>query len=169
MSPKEINNQLVATLFHTRGADLLRFVRMRAGNEADAREIAQESYARLLRLARIELVRNPEAYLFRIAANLLSEYRLGRRQQADLALLAEPAVEQNPGFEAAVSQERAASLDAVLDKIPVNRRAALVLHLRDELTCAQIAQQMGVSVSMVKKHLAAALAHCRKKLRDHKP
>jgi len=28
---------------------------------------------------------------------------------------------------------------------------------------------MGVSVPMVKKHLAAALAYCRERLKDHKP
>jgi len=169
MPPKDRNNQLAAELAASRGGDLLRFIRLRVGNDADAHEIAQESYLRLMRLSAVELVRNPEAYLFRIAANMLHEYALRQRQRAGLEALADEPESGPTGFDVVVSREQAAKLDAVLNKLPANRRAALILHLRDELSCAQIAQAMGVSVPMVKKHLAAALAYCRKRLKDHKP
>jgi RNA polymerase sigma-70 factor (ECF subfamily) len=163
------NNQLAAELAASRGADLLRFIRMRVGNDADAYEIAQESYLRFMRLPAVELVRNPEAYLFRIAANMLHEYGLRQRQRTGVEAQADGPAAGASGFEVVVSREQGAKLDAVLNKLPANRRAALILHLRDELSCAEIAQAMGVSVPMVKKHLAAALSFCRKRLKDHKP
>ncbi len=169
MSPADRNTQLAGELAATRGTDLLRFIRMRVGNDADAYEIAQESYLRFMRLPAVELVRNPEAYLFRIAANMLHEYALRQRQRTQVETQADEPVPGATGFDVVVSREQAARLDAVLGKLPPNRRAALVLHLRNELSCAEIAQAMGVSVPMVKKHLAAALSFCRKRLRDHQP
>jgi len=169
MPSRDRNNQIAAELAAARGADLLRFIRLRVGNAADAREIAQEAYLRLMRLSQVDLVRNPEAYLFRIASNMLHEYGLRQRQRAEVESLADEPLPAPTSFEAAVSREQAAKLDAVLGKLPPNRRAALVLHLRDDLTCAEIARQMGVSVPMVKKHLALALSYCRKRLRDYKP
>ena len=165
----ERNKQLIAELAASRGQDLLRFIRARVASEADAHEIAQESYLRLMRLPNVELLRNPEAYLFRIAANMLHEYALRQRQRADVEVQADEPIAGVSGFEVAVSKERAARLDAVLLKLPTNRRAALILHLRNDMNCAQIAQVMGVSVPMVKKHLAAALAYCRKHLKDQRP
>jgi RNA polymerase sigma factor (sigma-70 family) len=169
MPPMDRNSPLLAQIAASRGGDLLRFIRRRVGNDADAYEIAQESYLRFMRLPAVELVRNPEAYLFRIASNMLHEYALRRRQQAAVEARADEPSSGESGFEVVVSREQAARLDAVLNKLPANRRAALILHLRNDMSCAEIAQAMGVSVPMVKKHLAAALAYCRKRLKDHKP
>jgi len=163
------NRQLTAELAAARGRDLLRFIRMRVRNDADAFEIAQESYLRLMRMPQVELLRNPEAYLFRIAANMLHEYSLRERQRANVELQADEPEPSAGGFEVAVSREQAAKLDAVLGKLPANPRAALILHLRHNMSCADIAKTMGVSVPMVKKHLATALAFCRKRLNEHKP
>ena len=38
----------------------------------------------------------------------------------------------------------------------------LLLHRRDKLTREQIAETVGISVGMVKKHLAQGLAVCRR-------
>lgn len=56
------NQKLVDSLFAARGDDLLRYLISRLSN-------AEEAYLRLLRCNRDELVRHPEAYLFRIAAS----------------------------------------------------------------------------------------------------
>ena len=53
------------------------------GSSADARDLAQEAYVRLLRLERKDLIREPRPYLYRIAANILYEYELKRK--ADVA------------------------------------------------------------------------------------
>ena len=58
------NEKLVESLFAARGDDLLRYLASRLPNGEDAKDLAQETYLRLLRGNRGELVRHPEAYLF---------------------------------------------------------------------------------------------------------
>ena len=53
---------------------LLQFLCARLANEQDAQELAQEAYLRLLRASDAKLIRDPVAYLFRIARNLLHEW-----------------------------------------------------------------------------------------------
>ena len=50
------NEKLVESLFAARGDDLLRYLTSRLPNGEDARDLAQETYLRLLRRNRDELV-----------------------------------------------------------------------------------------------------------------
>ena len=70
-------------------------------------------------------------------------------------------------FDLAISSQMGERLKLALDALPTLQRAILVLHLRDEFTCAQISAQTGISASMVKKHLNNALAFCRRRLKDY--
>ena len=167
MKSAERVQALAARLFETRGADLVRFLRQRLGSDSDARDIAQESYLRFIRLADVDRVVNAEAYLFRIASNLLWERKLKDRSIAGHAPLEEcPEVEQTP-IDLAMSAQMAQRFRNAVSALPFVQRAVLILHLRDEFTCAEIGAQMGISASMVKKHLHNALAGCRRRLRDY--
>lgn len=157
---------LAARLFEARGTDLLRYLRQRLGSVADAGDIAQEAYLRFIRLGDPARIENPEAYLFRIASNLLWEQRLRDRNVSGRAPLEEtPTVEHTP-FDLALSAQLGERLKLALGALPTVQRAILVLHLRDEWSCSDIGAQMGISASMVKKHLSQALALCRRRLRD---
>ncbi|MBV6418221.1 MAG: hypothetical protein CMLOHMNK_03020 [Steroidobacteraceae bacterium] len=158
--------ELASELCESRGDDLLRYLRRRLRNRSDASDIAQEAYLRFIRLAKAEQIRNPEAYLFRIAGNLLWEHQLRERNLIGQVESDEQPVTEETPLDLAVAGEEARRLGIVLEELPATRRAVLVLHLRDELTCAQIASQVGVSVSMIKKHLKLALTFCRMRLRE---
>ena len=157
---------LAARLFEARGTDLLRYLRQRVGSVADARDIAQEAYLRFIRLGDPARIENAEAYLFRIASNLLWEHKLrGRNLSGQAPLEQTPTAEQTP-FDLALSSQLGERLKLALNTLPALQRAILVLHLRDELSCSDIGAQTGISASMVKKHLSQALALCRRRLRD---
>src|SRR5438552_11061185 len=79
-------DRFVEDLAHHYGVDLIRFIAKRVRTLADARDLAQEAYVRLLRMQRKDLIRHPRAYLYRIAANVLYEFELKRK--ADVAGLA---------------------------------------------------------------------------------
>lgn len=162
---RQYTTKLASWLLETRGSDLLRYVRRRVRSDADARDITQEAYLRFIRLAKPDRLNNPEAYLFRIAGNLVSEHQLRARHLAGHRRIEDDAVCLETPFELAVSRDVVARVRAVLEDLPATPRAVIILHLRDGLTCADIGQQLGVSVSMVKKHLSRALAHCRQRLR----
>lgn len=165
MRPTNYTTKLANWLFEARGSDLLRYVRRRVRTDADARDITQEAYLRFIRLAKPDRLNNPEAYLFRIAGNLVWEHQLRARALAGQRALEEEATTPDTPFDLAVSREVADRVRAVLEQLPPTPRAVILLHLRDGLTCADIGGQLGVSVSMIKKHLSAALAHCRQRLR----
>ena len=53
-----------------------------ARSVADARDLAHEAYVRLLRVKRKDLIRDPQAYLYRIAVNILYEFELKKKADA---------------------------------------------------------------------------------------
>jgi len=60
--------------------------------------------------------------------------------------------------------ELARALGTALEQLSPMCRAAVVLHRREQLTCSEVALQLGISVAMVKKHLAQGVAFCRQHL-----
>lgn len=137
--------------------DLVKFLARRTATRADAQDLAQEVYLRLLRVDRHDLVRQPRSYLMRIAANLLHEWRLQARQahlhQAEG--LAGLHSENTPEGEV-VTELRSRRLACELDRLPPAVRAALVLQVRDGLTYEEIAARMNATPRMVKRYLLAA-------------
>jgi RNA polymerase sigma-70 factor (ECF subfamily) len=151
---------------------LLRYLRRRLGNTADARDVAQETYARLLRVDRTDLIRDPQSYIFRIAANLAYEFELHQRRER--TRLDEPSmVEELQRLQSHSPEEQAelaanmARLNRVMANLPQRHRAALILHRRDGMTYEEIAAQLGTSVHMVKKYITAGLQRCRSGLAAH--
>ena len=130
-----------------------------------AQDIAQEAYLRLLRVEHSELIRQPRAYLYRIALNLVTEFRLRARRDPvtyDSETLEEMA--EKTGEELSDEGERVADaeqIELLLAQLPPLYRAIFVLRKRDGLSYPEIAQQLGVSVHTVKKYLARAVAKCR--------
>jgi RNA polymerase sigma factor (sigma-70 family) len=154
------------------GRPLLKFFVSRLPRPADAPDLVQEVYLRILRVGRPDLIRSPEAYLFTIAANLVREHSLKHlRRPAHIALDDTPEEElpsdvdvstnSNSTPEAsAEQQERIRLLERTLLQLSPRARAALVWHRRDGCTYNEIGGRLGVSSNMVKKYLAQALAHC---------
>src|SRR5690606_20290440 len=104
-----------AQLFADHRDRLQQYLRARLANEEDAAELAQEAYLRLLRVKRVDLIRHPQAYLFRIAHNLLHELYTGRRlvSEADVDLDLLESEEPSP-HELAVLQTRRQLIEAAM-------------------------------------------------------
>jgi RNA polymerase sigma factor (sigma-70 family) len=163
-------NRLVERLAQGGGNDLVRFIARRLRSVADARDLAHEAYVRLLRVRRRDLIRDPQAYLYRIAANVLYEFELKRKADAiGLTRCAEYQVaEADFGYperavEALLARKR---IEAVLGQLSPRCRAVVILYRRDGLTYKEIGTRIGISTSMVKKYLARGLRHCREHLSE---
>ncbi len=157
----------VSGTFRALYAPLLRYLLARVPRREDAEDLAQEAFLRLLRVPRTDLIRHPDAYLFRIAANLLLEFRLRARRSrvlfdSDRAESAGQSLgdDHEPGAVVELLADTG-SLQRAIDALPLKCRTALVLHRRDGLTYAQIGAKLGVSPDMVKKYLAQAVSRCR--------
>lgn len=153
------------------GQRLRRFLLARVRNAADASDLVQEVYLRLLRVANHETIRIPEAYVFALANHVLYQYRLSKSRTLDPQDVAEVVYEAQAAFEndplvQSETRQRIEELEQLLAELPPRARAALVLHRRDGLTLEQIGGELGVSRAMVKKYLAKALLKCRQAFRE---
>ena len=166
VSPRDLVKSLSG-----RHLELVRFLNLRLPNQDDARDLAQEAYLRLLRLKGDHYIRHPEAYLFRIASNLVHEYWLAARSDSIDATCEPddlPSTLQSPEMLAS-QQETLGELKRAIQFLPPIQQAVIVLHRRDGKTYVEIATELGISRDMVKKHLSKALARCRQylELRKH--
>ena len=144
-----------------------RFLASRIANPADAQDLAQETFMRLLRVKDANLIEQPDSYLFRIAINLTYEFALkeGKRRARDemygpdalSASMRDPVGVEEQAYQ----QERVKRIECWLAELPDKARAAVLLQRRDGMTYAEIAEVLGVSTNMVKKYLKRAISHCR--------
>ena len=142
--------------------DLKRFLLYRLKNAADAHDLAQEAFMRLLRHSRDETVERPDAYLFRIAANLAYELRLKAVRTSSIEDIAVDLVEASELPERrTIIWQRLERIGHVMATLPPLPRKALILQRRDGLTYAEIAERLGTTPHMVKKHIATAMQRCR--------
>lgn len=143
------------------GSDLLRFLQARLPCAHDAEDLAQEVYLRLMRVTNIGRIQNPRAYVLRVAANVVHEWRLLARNR--LVHSADPldylAGDQDTAYEAEI-QRQSRELEAALCTLSPKCRAVVLMHRRDHYTYEEIAGKLGISVSMVKKYLVKGLAVC---------
>lgn len=153
--------------------DLLSFFKGRIKCPEAAADLTHETFLRLHEYIKENPPNNARALAYRIAANLATDYqrkvkvRENRVVAAEPELLAEMYASAAPGPEQiAMDRQRLNQFEAVLDELPLDCRTAFRLHGIDGLTYAEIAAQLGISPSMVYKHLTRAIDHCIKRLED---
>jgi RNA polymerase sigma factor (sigma-70 family) len=132
---------------------------------ADLEDVAQEVFLRLLRYERAELVEHPQAYLYKMAANVAAEWALRARSRLphEPKWLLELTAESQPDEDAerdAASEE----IERVLQRLPARQREMLKLHFAEGLGYAQIAERMGSSQRIVKRQLVKSYATLRAEL-----
>lgn len=138
------------------------WLRSRLGNAADAADLAQDTFVRvLLKPERIEL-HTPRAFLRVIARGLVIDH--WRREELERAYL--DAIAHLPEAEVPSAEARQSILQLLeniarlLDGLKPKVRSAFLLAQCEGLPHAQIAKQLGVSVRSVERYVAEALFHC---------
>jgi RNA polymerase sigma factor (sigma-70 family) len=163
---------LVADLERLHGKRLRRFLASRLRNgSADAADLVQEVYLRLLRMNHHETIRSSEAYLFTTAFHVLHQHVMHRSAMPEMVEIT-ALIDQMAGTadtdpqQVAETEQYLVALQHALDRLPPKAQAVLVLHRRDGYTLDEIAEILGFSRANAAKYLAKALAHCRQSLPD---
>ena len=142
---------------------LHRFLVRRLHSTADAQDLAQDVYLRFLQIAQREAVREPQAFLYRLASNMVFELRVRQRNSPvsfDSELVAaqpEPPSE-SPSDDAFGLVSSAEQLDRVLNQLPKTYQTVLLLRKRDGLTPDEIAAKLGLTKATVYTYLIRAIA-----------
>lgn len=153
-------------IFRDNRANLIRFLKIRLGSEADAQDAAQDAIFRLLQ--RGETLRDQElrALLYVTARNIAID-RLRERKRSPLSFGAEIAdemlsvVDETASPERAVSaRERLAWVRRFLHELPPKCEQAFICYKFMGLEYDEIAVRMELTESMVRKYVQRALAHC---------
>lgn len=145
--------------------ELLSFLFVELKDPEAARDIAQETYARVLGFSQAKTeIRAPRALLYSTARNLMVDlHRRNRlRNHDDLEQyghISSAPCEQPE--QRAASRQRIEGLLAAVADLPPRCREAFVLHKFKGLSQADVAKRMGISVNMVERHLIRAMLACR--------
>lgn len=151
--------------------ELERFFRRRIASPDMAADLTQETFLRLLQIGPAAAIRDPRAYLFRTAGNLLVDHRRSamHRQPGAPADAAAQVQASEPSPEAvALSREELAVLGRAIDDLPPRGREVFLLHKLEGLSYAEIAQRLGIARNTVVVHMVRSLAHCRRRLDAHR-
>lgn len=156
----DLARRSVEELFKNHNDLLLRFLTTRLGNEAEARDAAQEAYVRLLQLDQPDRPSFLRAYLFKTAANVATDVLRRRRTRHLHAAQAAADDTEVPSQEAALAARQQLQLiDEALKELPPRCRAAFLLSRREGWNAAQIGDHLGVSDRMVRTYIVRALEH----------
>jgi RNA polymerase sigma factor (sigma-70 family) len=169
MAALEPKPSSVERLFAEHRAALQTFFLRRIRSKADAPDLAQEVYVRMLRISDQAAIRNPVHYLYTVANNLVKEHAaLDRRQASGIDIDEAPAHEQLetlPEFDGDLDTvQRVARLGVVLQQLSPKCRAAVELRFTHGLSYRAVAMHLEVSPQMAKKYVEQALGHCRRRM-----
>jgi RNA polymerase sigma factor (sigma-70 family) len=159
----------VERLFAEHFSALQGFFYRRIRTKSDAADLAQEVYLRMLRIQEPELIRNPEHYLYAVAANLVKEHSVLESRRAREVNAEDPTIQQqlsqHVGFDQDIEAGQIATrLHEVVRQLPTKFRVAVILQYRYGFSYDEIAERLHISPHTVKKYLTQALAHCRRRM-----
>jgi RNA polymerase sigma factor (sigma-70 family) len=161
------NSSLIVGWRRRWNRSLFQFLGRRVRAAVDIEDLAQETYLRLLRARDLSEVRNPQAYLLRVAGHVLVEWRdqhppaepFDASQEDLLVDDSTPELE----LQASLSQRRLQQTIAAVSPV---MRAVLLMRLRDERSCGDIAGELGITDRQVKRYLARGYERLRVALED---
>ena len=160
MSP--LDHSALHQLYSEHNSWLKGWLRVRLGNAADASDLAQDTFIRVMTARNAAPIREPRGYLSAIARSLLIDK--SRRRAIEQAYLFALAQQPEP---VAVSPEVRLSIiemllgiDSLLDELGTRTREIFLAVQLEGLTYVAAAERFDVSMTTVKNHLIRAMTQC---------
>ncbi|QCI10098.1 sigma-70 family RNA polymerase sigma factor [Pseudomonas putida] len=156
------SNDSVHTLYSNHHGWLHGWLRSKLGNAADAADLAQDTFVRLLQRRETLELSAPRAFLRTVARGLvIDHWRREELHRAYLEALAHLPEAQAPSAETReLLMELLERIARLLDGLKPKVRRAFLLAQCEGLSHKQIAEHMGISLRSVERHVADALYHC---------
>ncbi|GGM47171.1 SigE family RNA polymerase sigma factor [Dactylosporangium sucinum] len=146
------------------GPYLLRVALLLSGDRGHAEDLVQTAFERTYRAWDRAVAADPRAYARKVLVNLrIDRWRSTRRE-----VLTEAPPERAAPDHAGAADDRNEVVVALAELPLAQRRVVVLRHLLD-LTEAETASELGISVGTVKSHNARALARLRSLLQTGRP
>jgi RNA polymerase sigma-70 factor (sigma-E family) len=154
VDPRPSRDELVAVLYHRHRAELVRLAYGLLGDRAEAEEVVQDAFAALL--SRWSLLRDIDSCVgyLRVAVvnGVRGRWRRRRvREAAGKMLRREPPPSESDVVEQSV-------MLAALARLPLRKRACVLLRYYADLSEAETAAVLGISIGTVKSQTSKALS-----------
>jgi RNA polymerase sigma-70 factor (ECF subfamily) len=149
--------------------ELVSFLNTRLGNRQVAEDVAHDAYLRVLERTGETEIEHPRAFLYRTAMNLVIDgHRRGLlRHTEPLEVL-----DMDERFFCPAPQhsmdlnQRLELMQRALSELTGVCRDSFLLRKLDGLSHQEIAEHLGISRSLVEKHIVNAMKHCRQRMRQ---
>jgi RNA polymerase sigma-70 factor (ECF subfamily) len=154
----------LAELFRRHAAELRGYLRGRRG-AADAEDLVQESFIRLLQASPTQAPDDPRAWLYRTGANLAADAydhrQVRERVHVDCPDIEEEAADPcaDPARRVEASQQLQQVWIALLH-LPEPCRRAFLLNRLDGMSQRAVAAHLGMAEKTVERHILRALEAC---------
>lgn len=149
-------------LYRSESPRLIRSIRRRTASREEALDLVHDLFVRIARIgaARLASLDKPEAYLSRMATNLLRDRaKKAVRNQSDRHVTVDdqslPGTDQEKLLE---SRDMLRRLEAAMLMLRPITREIFMAHRLDGMSYAEIAERTGLSVKSVEKHMSKAIA-----------
>lgn len=161
-------NAWLHQLFKLHHRDAVSFAARLVGGRENGEEVVQDAYLKLAGRKSTIPVEHPKSYVFTATRHAAIDYTDKQRREwqrrVDFDSLDEASLADNSA-ERMEMQRDLAKLAVYLNALPAPCRQAFVMNKLQGYSHPEIAAHLGVSVSMVEKHIVRALLHCREFLR----
>ena len=132
---------------------------------ADLDDVAQEVFLRLLRYETAEVVEHPQAYIFKMAANVVAEWAIRSRHR----LAHEPRwlsalVVQDTMDETVDNQVVQREIKRAIETLTARERAIVKLHFEEGLSKSEIALRLGLTPRVVQRDFETSYGKLRREL-----
>ena len=155
------HGQAMAELYRLEAPRLARYFRRRFRSDGDALDWVHETFVRFAQATPADSLRNPRAYLQRIARNLFVDgWRKSKTAAVQIVEIdrANPRVEANQDH-AICASDLMQQYRRALSTLTPKTRVVFLLHRVEELTYTEIAARLEISINTVEYHMARALLH----------
>lgn len=162
------DRRVFKTIFDEFQPRLYRFLWLKLRDVQHAEDLVQETFFRLWKARdHLRAETSLEIYLFRIAANLTTDFfRRAKLNTASLESVALTLPAPNTLETTMAHEQLAHAVAEILATLPDGPRTAFVLSRYENLSYAEIAEVMDLSLKTVEKHLGNALLRLRQQLRQ---
>lgn len=157
-------------------SELRAFFLVRLRSDTDADDLVQELYEKLAGVEPRLDVQQPLAFLYRQASNLMLDRLRSRKRAAGRDAEwrrthhveggLEDIADAPSADEVVAGRQRLARVIKAVDELPAPVRTVFRMHKFEGLGHKEVAERLGISKSLVEKHMIAALRHLSERVRD---